>query len=157
MRGKPRVHQPQLEPRPLEINLSHSGELALFAFALGRAVGIDVEVIKPRFDVSKLADSVLTEREREPLAGLDDNALLRAFLRCWTRKEAWIKASGDGLSKELQTFQVLPSAPEQAETPTCDNWWLVDLSPGTDAVGCLAVEGGAAAMQTRWLERSERV
>jgi 4'-phosphopantetheinyl transferase len=149
--GKPRLEGPASH-HGLEFNLSHSGDLALFAAARGRRVGIDVEVT-PRLDVRRLSARVLTEHERAPLRELSGSRLHREFLRCWTRKEAWIKALGDGMARNLQSFEVLvrerferagvgPSGPN-ADSP----WWLEDLTPSPRAVGCLAAEGGRPAVR----------
>jgi 4'-phosphopantetheinyl transferase len=149
--GKPRLRDP-VSQHGLEFNLSHSGDLALFAIALGRRVGVDVEVT-PRLDVRRLSARVLTERERAPLRELSGPRLEHEFLRCWTRKEAWIKALGEGMSRDLQSFEVLARESvdrggESAGRPCADScWWLEDLTPSPSAVGCLAAEGGRPAVR----------
>jgi 4'-phosphopantetheinyl transferase len=149
--GKPRLRSP-VRYHDFEFNLSHSGDLALFAIARGRRVGVDVEVT-PRLDVRRLSKRVLTERERAPLRELSGPRLEHEFLRCWTRKEAWIKALGDGMSRDLQSFEVLVR--EEVDRggvspgrPWAESlWWLEDLTPSPHAVGCLAAEGGRPAVR----------
>ena len=149
--GKPRLAGP-VRHHDLEFNLSHSGDLALFAIARGRRVGVDVEVT-PRLDVRRLSERVLTKRERAPLRKLSGLRLEHEFLRCWTRKEAWIKALGDGMSRDLQSFEVLvrdnvDRGDVSPGRPCADAlWWLEDLTPSPHAVGCLAAEGGRPAVR----------
>jgi 4'-phosphopantetheinyl transferase len=143
--GKPRLGGP-VSHRDLEFNLSHSGDLALFAIARERRVGVDVEVT-PQLDVRRLSKRVLTERERAPLRELSGPRLEHEFLRCWTRKEAWIKALGEGMARDLQSFEVLVGDEVDRENvspgrqSTDALWWLEDLTPSAHAVGCVAVEG----------------
>jgi 4'-phosphopantetheinyl transferase len=142
-RGKPSVSGPTTL-HDFGLNLSHSGDTALIAIALGRRVGVDVEESQRRVSVEEMSPRVLTARERARLAGKSGEALALEFLRCWTRKEAWIKALGEGLARDLQSFEVLERTGAEgaaAETPTGERWWLQDLTPGAHAVGCVAVEG----------------
>jgi 4'-phosphopantetheinyl transferase len=100
-----------------------------------------------------LSVRVLTERERAPLRELSGPRLEQEFLRCWTRKEAWIKALGDGMSRDLQSFEVLVDEKVEREDvnagpPRADpHWWLEDLTPAPHAVGCLAAEGDRPAVR----------
>ena len=149
--GKPRLDGP-VRHHELEFNLSHSGDLALLAIARGRRVGVDVEVT-PRLDVRRLSARVLTERERAPLRELSGPQLQHEFLRCWTRKESWIKALGDGMARELRSFEVLVreevdrGGVSPARSRPESLWWLEDLTPGPRAVGCLAAEGDRPALR----------
>jgi 4'-phosphopantetheinyl transferase len=107
--GKPFLAEP--DKLPLQFNVSHSHAIALFAFALGRAVGVDIEVIHPLPDANNLASCYFSAAEIEQLEALEDeNSKLVAFYRCWTRKEAYIKAIGDGLAFPLKDFDVSISA-----------------------------------------------
>ena len=133
---------------PLEFNISHSGELILIALSRGRAVGIDVERIRADVAALDIAGRFFSENERNALARLDPAVQCRAFFACWTRKEAYIKAQGDGLSLPLAAFDVtlVPGEPARL-TGTRPNpaeaarWSLHDLPAGRDYKAAVAVEG----------------
>jgi phosphopantetheinyl transferase len=95
--GKPRL-APVHEAADVEFNLSHSGIIALFAFTRGRAVGVNVELIREVPDVDDLAECFFSVTETALLRALPVDRRSLAFLACWTRKEAFIKALGLGLS-----------------------------------------------------------
>jgi 4'-phosphopantetheinyl transferase len=101
--GKPRL-APGLPS--LEFNLSHSGGLALLAVARDRPVGVDVERLRDVPDALTIADTHFSAAEREVLRSLPATEQRRAFVRCWTRKEAIVKAVGEGLSRALDSFDV---------------------------------------------------
>ncbi len=89
----------------LEFNVSHSGDLAVFAFARA-PVGIDVELLRSVSDALTIAQRFFSPEERQALAGYGSADRSSAFLRCWTRKEAFLKAPGVGLSLPLDSFAV---------------------------------------------------
>jgi 4'-phosphopantetheinyl transferase len=94
-------------PLPLQFNLSHSGNVVLYAFALQRQVGIDIERICADVPVLEIAQRFFAPAESATLSVLSSPALQRrAFFNCWTRKEAAIKAVGCGLSQTLDGFVV---------------------------------------------------
>jgi 4'-phosphopantetheinyl transferase len=109
--GKP--HLPASPP--LEFNLSHSGGLATFAFTSGCPVGIDVEHIRPMPDLAAIAHRFFSREEAADLAALPHDQRELAFFLCWTRKEAYVKAVGGGLSAPLDQFRVSvdPTLPAQ--------------------------------------------
>jgi len=126
----------------LRFNVSHTDGLALMAFAQCRDIGVDVEKLHRTTDLRKLAERFFSLREREELGKLDGEQLQTAFLRCWTRKEAYIKARGEGLSLPLHQFDVSIAPDERdallATRPVAEeaNRWTV----------CnVQVEGGYAA------------
>jgi 4'-phosphopantetheinyl transferase len=92
--------------REIEFNVSHSGMAALLAFTRGREVGVDVEQIRLDFDVEGIAHRFFSERERQELMAFAPEERHAAFFRCWTRKEAYVKATGAGLSLPLSQFDV---------------------------------------------------
>src|SRR5262245_39260742 len=102
-RGKPNLAAGFARAR-LQFNVSHSGELALVALTVGRAVGVDVEWIRHDLDVEAIAERYFSARENAALATLAADARRDAFYACWTRKEAYIKAVGDGLALPLDQF-----------------------------------------------------
>jgi 4'-phosphopantetheinyl transferase len=131
--GKPRL----AGPGPW-FNLAHSGPQALYAFCSSAEVGVDVEIANPDRANRRVAERFFAPGEVERLLSLPEALQPRAFLSCWTRKEAFIKARGDGLSLALDSFEVTltPSEPPavvrtawSAQEP--EEWTVVDLSdPG---------------------------
>ena len=104
--GKPGVAQPGAGSPAFEFNVSHSGGIAIFAFSSDCAVGIDIEQIRPLEDMRKVATHFFSREESEDLFSLPPDERERAFFLCWTRKEAYVKAVGEGLSIPLDSFQV---------------------------------------------------
>jgi 4'-phosphopantetheinyl transferase len=138
--------KPRLDPgSPLRFNLSHSGALALIAVARDAELGVDVEQVKPRADRADVGRRVFTEAEREAAAAGDD-----AFFRHWVAKEAFVKATGRGVTS-LRSFEVLLDAPGGArlvhvggDPEEAARWTLapLDLEPGY--TGAVVVEGPGA-------------
>ena len=92
---------------PLDFNVSHSHGLALFAVTRGREVGVDLECIRRGFACETVAQQFFSPRENSILHALPTDELKhRAFFACWSRKEAYIKARGEGLSVPLDQFDV---------------------------------------------------
>ncbi len=148
--GKPFLTFPSLSPT-LHFNLSHSEGLALYAFSYSRQIGIDVEYKRTDIDYDSLANVSFSPDEQSRLHSLPDTMKRDAFFNCWTRKEAYVKAKGKGLSIPTNQFDVtfMPGEPasllrsrEDPQEITC--WSLQELTLGTDFAGALAVEG------TRW-------
>lgn len=130
----------------IRFNLAHSGELALCAVAR-REVGIDLELIRPVPDSAQIAERYFSMRERAAFHSRPQERWDEGFLRQWTRKEAYLKARGCGLSLEPDQFEVWASQDgslrlEVAGEPgEARRWSLVDLTPAGDYVAALAVEG----------------
>lgn len=132
-------------------NMSHSGDMALYAVAFGRAVGIDVEHQRPRENLMRIAERFFSIEECEALHALPEEARANAFYRCWTRKEAYVKARGDGIAAGLDTFSV--SIDEVARMLRSDEgpaevarWTMAGISLGNGYVGALCIEGDEAAV-----------
>ncbi len=107
--------KPFLANSDLQFNVSHTEGLALLAFVRCRAIGIDVERVRAQTDVRQLAERFFSVHERRSLRDLAGDELHAAFFRCWTRKEAYIKAKGEGLSLPLHQFDVsIDPNPEEA-------------------------------------------
>jgi 4'-phosphopantetheinyl transferase len=144
--GKPRL-MPVKGPL-LQFNVTHSGELILIAITIGRAVGIDVERIRTDFDVDEIATRFFSANERKVLASLDGRAKSEAFFACWTRKEAYLKARGVGLSAALDQFDVSLLRGEEPrllatrfDPAEAAQWRLRALNPSADYAAALAARG----------------
>jgi 4'-phosphopantetheinyl transferase len=141
VRGKPRLVHAEIE-----FNLAHSDELGLLAVTRGMAVGVDVEKLRPMPDGLDIARRFFSAREvamfeTVPVAGHDE-----AFFNLWTRKEAWLKATGDGISESLSKVEFTFRSKEIPEVIAIDGsadaakkWSLFALSPAPNYVGALAI------------------
>ena len=126
----------------LRFNLSHSHGLALFAFCLAHEVGVDLEKIRPEVALEGI-ETNFSQREREELAALPLALRPKGFFLAWTRKEAYVKAHGEGLQTSLTGFDVSLTLDKPAELNSSDkeHWSLYSLHPGKGFVGALVVEG----------------
>lgn len=150
--GKPTLASP-LASRHLQFNLSHSGDLALYAFACNRQVGIDIEHMCDDTEYLELARSHFSSAERTALLSLPLAQQREAFYLCWSRKEAYIKAKGRGLSLPLDQFDVslVPGEPaallaSREDIQATERWSLRELAPGSRYAGALAVEGSGCKL-----------
>lgn len=142
--GKPLLEN--LAPE-LHFNLSHSHGYALLAFALRAEVGVDIEKLRPDFATREIAERFFAPDEVAVLASLKPNQQANAFFKCWTRKEAFIKAHGMGLSFGLDKFSV-SFAPDASpallrsdpEPNASQQWSLFDLPVPENYLGALAIK-----------------
>jgi 4'-phosphopantetheinyl transferase len=132
--GKPQLVAEQ-SPRALQFNVSHSGSMALIAVGSDQRLGVDIEKIRSDVDTAALAERFFSVRERAGLQALPDHLRVPGFYACWTRKEAFLKATGDGLSFPLADFSVTTHPdldPELEEirgnTEARKQWFLADVS-----------------------------
>jgi len=132
----------------LGFNVSHAGDLVLYAFARKAEIGVDVEPIRDDFPVEDIARHYFPPAEVAVLDGLPDHLKHRAFFDCWTRKEAYIKARGKGLSIPLDSFDVSLAPGEPArllrigdQAARTADWSLFDLRPAPGYAGALAIRG----------------
>jgi 4'-phosphopantetheinyl transferase len=138
--GKLELHQSE-SSSSLHFSLSHSRSIAVLAVANGRPVGVDVEDVRPI--EPEVADSNFSASERSQLNQLQGNAWLLSFYRCWTRKEAILKAEGVGLFRPLDSFDVSLLPDETAELLGTRQhfsypWTLHDLLPSEGTIGAVA-------------------
>jgi 4'-phosphopantetheinyl transferase len=140
--------KPSLEDGGLEFNLSHSGALALCAVARGRAVGVDVERHRAGVETLEIAERFFTRRELETLRGLGEAERVAGFFLCWTRKEAYVKARGEGLSVPLDCFDVTCAPGELARltgvgaaASEVGRWSLASLAVGDGYSAAVAALG----------------
>ena len=138
--------KPALAPEHrVKFNVSHSGGLAVFAFTLDREIGVDVEQIRSVPDMTAIAKRFFCLEEAADLMSLAASERARAFFRCWTRKEAYVKALGNGLSEPLDSFRVTvnPDVPAGLVHVAHDSraaklWTLHDLALAPGYEGTLA-------------------
>lgn len=137
-------------------NLSHSGDLALYAVTCGREVGVDLERHRPDVECDKIADRFFSPAEVAALLALPPAEQRPAFFRCWSRKEAYIKALGMGLALPLDQFDVSLHPEEPARLLQTrhapeerDRWSMWALEPGPGYAGALVVEGQGLGLRCR--------
>jgi len=147
--GKPALANEQADSR-LHFNVSHSVDVAAYAFSFGQAIGIDVENIREVANADNVAARFFSARENESYHTLAPMDKPLGFLNCWTRKEAFIKALGDGLTYSLRDFDVslLPNEPARilrvGDIPGAEcGWTLRAISPASGFVGACVVRTAA--------------
>jgi len=133
--------KPSLPDFPhLEFNVSHSGDLWACAVSESSVLGLDIERIRPMPDCDAIALRFFAPSEREALNTFAEEDKAAAFFRCWTRKEAYIKALGDGLSRDLSSFTV-SCADEEFSTVrdlvTFESWHLQSFAPAPGYAGAV--------------------
>lgn len=143
--GKPFLVNP--EAAGLLFNLSHSGELALIAVSRDREVGVDLEYMRPDFATTEVAERFFSVAEIYTLSGLDPKLRTEAFFNCWTRKEAYVKARGEGLSMPLDQFDVslAPQVPaamlgNRIDESEKSRWLLRNLNVASGYAGAIVIE-----------------
>jgi len=142
--------------RPLQFNVSHSGDLALIALTVDRVIGCDVERVRNDLEADQIAARFFSPYERRALRSVPEHLRFGAFFDCWTRKEAYIKAIGGGLSLPLDQFDVsltpgeparlLATRPDAAEA---GRWTIQALDMGADYRAAVAVEGAGWQIKMR--------
>jgi 4'-phosphopantetheinyl transferase len=143
----------------LYFNLSNSDERALVGFVRGREIGVDIEYLKPMPDCEQIAERFFSESERVVLRGIPKESKEEAFFNCWTRKEAYLKAVGEGLAAPLDSFDVTlaPGEPPRMLTLRGDagaaaRWWLEHFRLSPEHIGALALE--RQDPEERWAVRT---
>lgn len=152
-KGKPELKSPV---DTIRFNLSHSGNRALLAVTREAALGVDVEFIKPDFGGQEIAERFFSRHEVSTLLALPIEERAHAFFSCWTRKEAYIKAVGEGLSLPLDSFDVAfgpgvrPALLRvEASAEELLRWSLYDIEVPPDYRAALMVEGKEHQLQQR--------
>lgn len=156
--GKPGVERSSGDS-DIQFNLAHSGPLALLAVCCGRAVGIDIERHRPDVECAELAERYFSPDEAAALGALPETRRRAAFFAGWTRKEAYLKAQGLGMSIALDRFSVSlpPDDPPRLLSTEHDpsqvgRWELHAFEPAPEASAALAIEGREARLRfLRWI------
>jgi len=140
--------KPALKDHQLEFNLSHSGEFALIAVTQGHKVGVDVERVRSDLEFERITKRFFSQNEISELMAVPPDQRQIAFFDCWTRKEAYIKAQGLGLSLPLESFDVslTPNEPAMLRATRPDSgeasyWTLFSMEVDPCYAAAVAVEG----------------
>lgn len=143
LRGKP-----ALVGAPLQFNLAHSGGLAVLAVTRTRVVGIDIEQVRPVENWDGITRSFFSATECQSIRALPEQDRLRAFFVCWTQKEAYVKATGDGIGVPLDRFdvRVVPGEPPgllrvEGNSTEISRWHFHELPLPAEYIGVTAHEG----------------
>jgi 4'-phosphopantetheinyl transferase len=144
--GKPALSR-RFADADLHFNVSHSEDVAVYAFSQGREIGVDVEVVRELRDADDVAAHFFSARENETYLALQPGDKPIGFFNCWTRKEAFIKALGDGLSYPLDRFDVSLAPGEPARIlrvgsvrgEACD-WAMHELALGPGLIGAVVAQ-----------------
>lgn len=147
---KPFISVPETS---LQFNVSHSGDVVLLAFADDVQVGVDVESIRPIADAPHIVTRFFSPTEIASWHSLPDTQQTTAFYTCWTRKEAYIKARGEGLSHPLDQFDVTlrPDEPAALRTGRSAETWSIAPLPMPDRYAAAIVFGRKTAHITHIL------
>jgi 4'-phosphopantetheinyl transferase len=144
-RGKPRLSR-RFADSKLRFNVSHSEDFAVYAFSSDREIGVDVEIVRELRDADEIASRFFSLRENQAYQALDSLDKPLGFFNCWTRKEAFIKALGDGLYHPLDRFDVSLAPGESASILRVDDmpgeqcgWTLHSFMPGPGLAGAVVV------------------
>jgi 4'-phosphopantetheinyl transferase len=148
-RGKPSLAHTASAPSPttgnppIHFNVSHTRGIALLAFSPDRRLGIDVELIRPIDNWEDIARRFFSQNELAELRALPPHQRDEGFYTCWTRKESYIKARGEGLHLPLDSFDVTltPGAPERLTAEDSSSWTLISLHPRANYAAALTAEG----------------
>jgi 4'-phosphopantetheinyl transferase len=152
--GKPHVAAEQ-NPRALQFNVSHSAGIALIAVSAEHNLGVDLEKMRTEVDTTALAERFFSLRERATLRSLPDHLRSTGFYACWTRKEAFLKATGDGLSFPLADFSVtthpdlMPEVEEVLGNKVArKEWFLADVSVDDGFRAAVAIKTTLSRLKT---------
>jgi 4'-phosphopantetheinyl transferase len=155
--GKP--HLPSQDGSAgISFNLSHSGNWVIYAFTRNRQVGVDIETIHSIEDMDLIARRNFSREEYEDFRSTGEADRMQAFFNCWTRKEAFIKAIGDGLLFPLQEFTVSLMPGKSAKLLSVSSndqeaarWSVLDIQVADGYAAALVVEGsGFTILQREW-------
>jgi 4'-phosphopantetheinyl transferase len=150
--GKPELRRQGGRP-VIQFNLAHSHGTAIYAITQDRPVGIDIESVKYEFPVESVAERFFSEAEVAALRSLPEQVQTIAFFKCWTRKEAFIKALGHGLSFPLSDFDVslMPGQPARllhvrGASEEASRWCMEDIESVPNCAAAIVISGPQCRM-----------
>lgn len=140
--GKPSLN-PHDNERTIQFNVSHSHGMALYAVATTREVGVDLEAVRPMADWEDIARRFFAPQEVTDILSWPKDLQQEAFFRCWTGKEAYLKARGSGMTLSLKSFdvRVAEDGPNALRSEDSHRWTLCGLSPASSYTGAVVGEG----------------
>jgi 4'-phosphopantetheinyl transferase len=149
--GKPDLSD-RVGARGVRFNLSHSGAAALIAVTADREIGVDIEYVKKDFPIHEVAERFFTRQEIAALKQLPEHLHSEAFFKCWTSKEAYLKAKGTGLSGKLDEVEIhlTPEQTVQVKGRIPD-WTLREVAVDKEYIAALVVAGDECPIaRYRW-------
>jgi 4'-phosphopantetheinyl transferase len=153
--GKPSLSA-EYQTADLRFNFSHSHSLAVYAITQGRELGVDVEYLMDSYAGEQIAERFFSPQEVATLRSLPEHLQKEAFFNCWTRKEAFVKAKGEGLSIPLDQFDVALTPGEPAallntkwDLKEASQWTIHNLNAGPGYAAALAVKGVCLELKYR--------
>jgi len=148
----------------ITFNVSHSHGLALCCVTRKREIGADIEKMRDDMQLADISKRFFSSREHEELVKLPVEHQKRGFFNCWTRKEAYLKATGQGLTFPLSHFDMslTPGEPaamiaHQSDPGQISLWSIVDLDVGPDYAAAIAVEGKGFTISYKKLPRNLKI
>jgi 4'-phosphopantetheinyl transferase len=157
-RGKPTLIK-DINPDKLEFNVSHSEELAIYGITRDRLIGVDVEYNRAMGDAEQLAKRFFCPQEYEIIRSLNSPEKEQTFFQLWTAKEAYLKATGEGISGgldqivvSLETINPFLALPNSGKPLT--DWTLFTLTPQTEYLASVVVQGNHCALKYWELNQS---
>lgn len=157
-KGKPSLEEGQRSA--MNFNLAHSHGMAIYAFSRGREVGVDLEFMREDVAAEDIAERFFSPREINTLRTIPAELRKQVFFNCWTRKEAYIKARGEGLSMPLDEFDVSLAPGEPAallrnhkEPAEVTRWTMQSIPVLSGYVAALVVEGHGWSLKTFRVEQ----
>jgi 4'-phosphopantetheinyl transferase len=141
--------KPFVRGTAMRFNLSHSNGWAVYGFAVGREVGIDIEKVRPEFAGMDIAERYFSKTEQMELRQVAPESQPEAFFLCWTRKEAYVKAHGEGLQIPLNSFDVslTPGKTVRLESADSERWSIWTFEPVHGFAGAVVGEGRFAEVR----------
>jgi 4'-phosphopantetheinyl transferase len=132
----------------IEFSLSHSGGIALYGVRLDHPIGVDIEYIRDIPEKEQIAEQFFSTRENAVFRSLPESKKREVFFNWWTRKEAFLKGIGDGLTRPLDSFDV-SMAPEEAapllriegDSKRTSQWSIWELRPASGFAAAFATDG----------------
>jgi 4'-phosphopantetheinyl transferase len=144
--GKPYLHEAGGGARSVQFNLSHTAGWVLIGMTQGQAIGVDIETIRPRSSMLELATRFFTTAEAASILALPGDQQVRAFFTVWCRKEAVLKAAGQGIAAGLNSFEVpIHTVMNSFAVRFAEqDWWVHDVDVGAVSEGMEALAASVA-------------